>query len=398
MISIIVPVYNTEAYLPQCIESLICQTYKDIEIILVDDGSTDDSLRICDGYQKKDVRIKVLHQKNAGVVNARKAGLYMAAGEYIAFVDGDDWVEPDMYECMYQKLFEQDVDVVMCGRFEDTGEVCKKVFHGIEEGRYGKRELMESVYPRMIVGGSFFEWGIFPGLWDKLFRRECLERYHIVVDDRIAMGDDAACVYPCLLNAKSIFVMHTCLYHYRQHAASAVKKAENPQTERERFRIMYYSVYKSLEVCAGIYDLREQWRDYVLFLMVPRADSLMNGIEKLDYLFPFPRVKKGSSIILYGMGTYGQRLYHYLKKTGFCNVVLAADRNYRELRRQGIPVESPERMETYECDGIVVASSFASMRRAIYADLIRKFPQEKVHVMDEGLIKSEEIAKMFGLV
>ena len=139
MISIIVPVYNTEAYLPQCIESLICQTYKDIEIILVDDGSTDDSLRICDGYQKKDVRIKVLHQKNAGVVNARKAGLYMAAGEYIAFVDGDDWVEPDMYECMYQKLFEQDVDVVMCGRFEDTGEVCKKVFHGIEEGRYGKR-------------------------------------------------------------------------------------------------------------------------------------------------------------------------------------------------------------------------------------------------------------------
>ena len=124
----------------------------------------------------------------------------------------------------------------------------------------------------------------------------------------------------------------------------------------------------------------------------------MNGIEKLDYLFPFPRVKKGSSIILYGMGTYGQRLYHYLKKTGFCNVVLAADRNYRELRRQGIPVESPERMETYECDGIVVASSFASMRRAIYADLIRKFPQEKVHVMDEGLIKSEEIAKMFGLV
>lgn len=398
MISIIVPVYNAEAYLKQCVESLISQTFKDIEIILVDDGSTDHSPDICEECRREDQRVKVIHKENEGVVRARKTGFCMAEGEYIAFADSDDWAEPDMYEHMYRKMSEQNVDVVMCGRFEDTGKTSKEVFHGVADGRYGKQELVKLVYPRMIVGGGFFEWGIFPGLWDKLFRRDCVERFHFAVDDRVTMGDDAACTWPCLLNADSIYVMHECLYHYRQSVSSMVKHTENPETERERFRILYQSVDKSFEEYADIFDLRGQWKEYLLFLMTPRADTLLKGMDSLEYLFPFPKVKKGSNVVLYGMGTYGQRLCRYLERTGFCHIVMTADRNYRELRKQGIPVGPPEDIGICTYDAIVVANSFASVRQAVYSELAKKYPAEKIHVMDEELIKSAEIQKKFGLV
>ncbi|MCI8294334.1 MAG: glycosyltransferase family 2 protein [Lachnospiraceae bacterium] len=398
MISIIVPIYNVAPYLSQCIESLMEQTYKDIEMILVDDGSTDNSLAICEEYKKKDPRIRVIHQENKGVVSTRKEGLKAARGTYIGFVDGDDWIEPDMYACMYQKLTEQKVDVVMCGRYEDTGASRRMVFHGVGEGRYGKQGLTEEVYPKMIIGGDLFTWGIFPGLWDKLFCRHCLEYFQFAVDERITMGEDAACVYPCLLHADSIYVMDKCFYHYRQSAVSMVKKRDRAEIERERFQLLYRSVDQRFKADAHIFDLRPQWKEYMLFLMVPRADTLLKGIETLDYLFPFPQVKRGSDIILYGMGTYGQRLYRYIKRTGFCHIVMAADRGYVELQKQGIPVCAPEDIMGCRCDAVVVASSFARARHEIYKELTEKFPPEKVHLMDEELIKSREIMERFGLV
>ena len=168
MISIIVPIYNIAEYLPQCIESLLHQSFSDLEIILVDDGSTDGSFAICEHYRSQDRRIVVIHKKNGGLVSARKVGIKVARGQYIAYVDGDDWIEPDMYEQMYQKLIQENVDVVMCGRYEDTGRTRKAVFHGIDEGRYEKKALRKVVYPKMIAGGAFFEWGIFPGLYRML--------------------------------------------------------------------------------------------------------------------------------------------------------------------------------------------------------------------------------------
>jgi glycosyltransferase involved in cell wall biosynthesis len=397
MISVIVPIYNIASYLRQCIESLLSQTFSDLEILLVDDGSTDGSSALCEEYRKKDSRIRVIHKENGGLVSARKAGLRMAEGAYIAYVDGDDFIEPDMYERMYAELIKQAVDVVMCGRFEDTGDVSREVFHGIPEGRYGKEELLKEVYPQMIVKDAFFEWGIFPGVWDKLFRRECLERFQHEVDERIVMGEDAACTYPCLLNAESIYIMKKCLYHYRQSTASMVKRIPDCVQEREQFRILYETVDKSLKKYADIFDLRSQWKTYLLFLMVPRACSLYCGYEKLPYLFPFPAAEKGSSIILYGAGAYGQRLYYYLEKTGFCSITAWVDRNYKELRSMGLPVESPEVIPSVSYDAIVIANTYERSRKALYQELIGKYPKEKVHMPDVELIFSEESMKAFGL-
>lgn len=398
MISIIVPVYNIKDYIERCLYSICNQTYREIEIIVIDDGSTDESGQICDRHALKDSRIKVIHKHNEGLVVARKRGIQQASGEYIAYVDGDDWIEPNMIERLYKTLIENDVNIVMCGRFEDTGDTHKAVYHGVSEGRYGKQELINKVYPNMIVNGSFFEWGIFPGLWDKLFKREIIEEYQMSVDDRLTMGEDAACVYPALLNANSIYVLHECLYHYRQTTTSMVKHNSDIELQRKRFNILYNSVKDSFEKYKEIYDLREQWLEYVLFLMVPRADVLYRGIENLSYLFPFPKVKKGSNIVIYGMGTYGQILYKYVKMTDFCNVLACVDRNYKELSKQGLPVVSPAEISKINYDAIVVASSFAKIREAIYKDLCIKYPKEKVHVIDERLIKSSDSLGAFGLL
>lgn len=115
LISVIVPVYKVEEYLPKCIESILNQTYKNIELILVDDGSPDNSPKICDEYASKDKRVKVIHKKNAGVSAARNDGINAASGKFITFVDSDDWIESEMYEKLYEKQQEKDYDVVMCG-------------------------------------------------------------------------------------------------------------------------------------------------------------------------------------------------------------------------------------------------------------------------------------------
>lgn len=397
MISVIVPIYNVEKYLPQCLESIIGQTYTELEIILVDDGSTDSCGNICDTYALRDCRIKVIHKKNGGLVSARKAGVDAASGEYVGYVDGDDWIEPDMFEWLFQTIRTENVDIAMCGRFEDTGKIRRKVYQGIPAGRYDKRKLTERVYPNMIVNGAFFEWGIFPGVWDKLFRRELLERFQMAVDERLTMGEDAACTYPCMLNADSVCILHECLYHYRQISSSMVRQRMSPGQERYQFSLLYQTVLDALVRFRGIYDLTGQWKEYLLFLMTPRADTLLEGNSELDYLFPFPGVKRGSRIILYGMGTYGQRLYKFVKETEICALVTAVDRSYAELEKQGISVEAPECIGKYDFDAIVIACSFASTRNAIYRELALSYGENKVHVMDEKLIKSKGILDAFGL-
>lgn len=398
MISVIVPIYNVAAYLEACIESICNQTYKDIEIILVDDGSTDGCYEICERYRGRDSRIRVIHKENGGLVSARKAGMRIARGQYIAFVDGDDWIEPDMYERMYRTMSEQDVDIVMCGHYENTGTVRKEVYHGIQEKKYGKEELLREIYPYMVVDERFFDCPISLFIWDKLFRRECLEKNLLSVDERITMGEDAACVFPCLLQADSIYVTHECFYHYRQTTSSMIKSVPDPCLEQTRFQVLYQTVTKKLSEQAGIFDLREQWKKFMLFLMVPRADSLYKGYGELEYLFPFPQVKKGSRIILYGAGTYGQRLYAYLKRSGFCQVVSWVDRNYLQLQEMGLSVEAPTVLPQKEYDAIVIANMFWKSRESLYQELCSKYPGREVYMIDEELIFSYETIQAFGLV
>lgn len=398
MISVIVPIYNVAKYLEQCIKSICRQTYKNLEIILVDDGSNDGSEKICDMYQQRDNRIAVIHKDNRGLVSARKTGLAASHGRYIAYVDGDDWIEDTMYERLRQCLVESDADISMCGRYEDTGEYTKAVYHGADQGKYDKKRMLEYIYPKMIVNEVFFKWGIFPSVWDKLFKRECVEPFQNIVDERIRMGEDAVCTYPCLLNVENIYILHECLYHYRQTTGSMVKQIVDYDQEREQFHILYRTGMELFTRYQGIFDCREQWERYVLFLMIPRSDGLYNGFCENSWLFPFPKIKRGMKIVLYGAGTYGQRLYRYLKKSGFCEIILWVDKNFLEYRKMGLNVMSPEEIQIGLADQIAVAITYAEPRRALKYELVEKYGEAKVSLINEKVIFSMETKRCMGLL
>lgn len=392
-ISIVIPIYNIRPYLEQCIDSVLGQTYSNLEIILVDDGSTDGSGDICDRYAGRDARIKVIHKQNGGLVSARKAGLSAAAGDYVLCVDGDDWIEPDMVSRMLDAMLRERVDVVLCGFFENTGGAERKVKHGTLSVRYNKAGLKETIYPDMF--GRDFQWKLFPYVWGKLFHRTCLLESQLQVDDRITMGEDVVCVYPCLLRAESIFVMNESLYHYRQSVGSMIKQIGNRKDECDKYRVLYQSLETVCAEWLPMYNLREQIKRYMLFLMVPRAEALYEGFGELDWLFPFPQVRRGMRIVLYCAGTYGQRLYRYLMDSGFCQVAAWVDRNYKELRSMGLAVDEPSVIADMEYDAIVIANVLEPSRSLLYRELVGRYGSGNVHMIEEACIFSEETWRAF---
>ena len=153
LLSIIVPVYNVGSFLPKCINSIISQTFTDFELILVDDGSTDNSVEICDAAAKKDSRVRVIHKENGGVVSARKAGLSVAVGKYAGYVDGDDWIDKHMYEHMVNAMEKYNCDMVMCDVEHENKSVplsSGSTHINISGGYYNREQLKNSVFPKRI--------------------------------------------------------------------------------------------------------------------------------------------------------------------------------------------------------------------------------------------------------
>lgn len=218
MFSVIVPIYGIESYLPQCVDSLLMQSYKDFELILVDDGSPDRCPEICDSYARKDQRIKVIHKPNGGLVSARQAGIEVATGEYVVNVDGDDWVSPQMLERMYLRIMENGADVVMMSHYlayEDRTVAVKQTF---PNGFYDKAAMEREIYPNMLLNEEMQHIDYF--LWVKAFRRSLITPYQLAVDRRISFGEDVACLMPMLFAAQSIYISEDPLYYYRYRMTS----------------------------------------------------------------------------------------------------------------------------------------------------------------------------------
>lgn len=210
LISIIVPVYNVERYLNRCLDSITQQTYSNLEIILVDDGSTDKSGIICDEYALKDNRIKVLHQKNAGQSCARNVGLDIALGTFIGFVDSDDWIVPDMFEKMHQNLTENNADISNCGimrKNEKTGmeKRCAPFPFPITGGNQGVHLLLENKLT------------VVP--WNKLFKRNIWDNIRFPA----GMWFEDELIMPYLFAKASIIsYMDEALYNYNERSGSTI--------------------------------------------------------------------------------------------------------------------------------------------------------------------------------
>ena len=215
--SIIVPIYNIEKYIKKCIQSILKQTYKNFELILVDDGSTDSCGVICDEFLKKDDRIKVIHKTNGGLVSARNEGLNNSSGEYICYVDGDDWIEKNTLEILYKILKKENPDVIVFNLKKIFKEKVEILPFWNENGLYDKIKLERNIYPYMMcdIRKKFCTPLIFPTGAGKIFRRSLLKE-HYCKDLRIRMGEDNAFVYETLYSANSVYFINEPLYCYNQ--------------------------------------------------------------------------------------------------------------------------------------------------------------------------------------
>lgn len=212
LISVIVPVYNTGKYLERCLNSILNQTYQDMEIILVDDGSTDDSLQKCHLYASKDARIRVIHKENGGQSSARNAGLDVCRGDYISFVDSDDWIELDMYSMLIDQLEQYDADLAVSGRY-DVYENSDQKTVGKFFGKSGVFDALE-LLPKMAIGQlSDFS------VCDKLHRRCLWENIRFPEGE---IYEDFAVMYKVLLAANSVVLCDKPLYNYYHRSNSTV--------------------------------------------------------------------------------------------------------------------------------------------------------------------------------
>lgn len=225
-LSIIVPVYNVKPYLAECLDSILAQTFTDFEILLVDDGSTDGSSAVCDEYVGRDSRIRCFHKENGGHMSARQEGFRQAHGEYISFVDSDDWVSPVMYEKMSGAAKETDADVICCNYTAVSPDKKIERRDFCAPGLYDKTRLTEEIYPQMLLSGSFFHFGVSPSLCNKLFRKDLLGNHIFHVPLSIKLGEDGLVTYPCLLDASSVCFLSDSLYYYRSNGSSLTHTME----------------------------------------------------------------------------------------------------------------------------------------------------------------------------
>lgn len=215
LISIVVPVYNAETYLSRCIDSILSQTYKNLEIILIDDGSTDSSQEICRIYRNKDNRVKVIHQKNKGVSAARNRGLFHAAGDYLGFVDADDWIEPDMYRTLYELINVYNSDIAICGHsiIYPTYKKISDCSDRIVE--LGREEFLKEVFVGSLKGF----------IWNKFFKKNLFKR--LMFPEDIHYGEDMYIISEILLKdgIKSVYSSKP-LYNYFQNDDSITNNIE----------------------------------------------------------------------------------------------------------------------------------------------------------------------------
>ena len=212
MVSVIVPIYNVEIYLRKCIDSIRTQSYKNIEIVLVDDGSTDSCSQIVDEYATYDKRIIPIHKPNGGLVSARQSGLEVSSGEYVLYVDGDDWIVENCVEKLLSTISEYPVDLVCCSSL--TYFKNRIIPHKISyrTGLYEKRDLISEVFPSLIQGlkAECFS----SNAWGKLFKRENLYPHQMYVNTQIIMGEDIAFTKPYISSISSMYILEDCLYCY----------------------------------------------------------------------------------------------------------------------------------------------------------------------------------------
>lgn len=385
-VSIIIPIYNVKPYLKKCIESVRNQTYQNLQIILVDDGSTDGSSDLCDWYQEQDERIVVIHKSNGGLVSARKTGLRAAEGDYVLNVDSDDWIEADMVARLYKVANENSADIVCSAHFLDIGNLTKKITNRLETGNYATEQLRT----QLLYNGIFFQFNITAFIWSKLFKREILEKAQYTVDEEISFGEDIAVTFPGILFAKNISVTDYAGYHYVQRSGSITNINYPDELKRDIALIRYLNRIFSKQCDAEI--LRGQLNQYAKLLLLLRQPAWFDQKSNTQLLMPFGGIPSKCSVVIYTAGKLGQSVFQYLSEIDTIHIVDWLDQNFDMYQKLGFPVHDPKEFpfaeKTY--DYIIVAMSEQPISMAISRYLLEQgAPQDSIRCLTDSFMSDD---------
>lgn len=273
LVSIIIPVYNIEKYIQECIESVIAQSYRNLQIIIVDDGSTDDSGKICDKYAAADQRIKVIHKPNGGLTSARNAGLREADGKWIAHIDGDDWVSRDYIGKLVSKAQSDEADIAMCDFMVATEEnrLPYHIYNWAQQGIDGiKHYISESWTP----------------IWGGIHAKILYDLYGISSPEGISYTEDFHAMLRLVLNARKITKVNTPLYCYRQRPDSLLHNRSAKHISDQIWVIEDSSNYLRAK---GIYDELEKYMCWGILRVT--QDMLWNSLQTDWFINLFPQKK-----------------------------------------------------------------------------------------------------------
>lgn len=324
-LSIIVPIYNAEKYLRICLDSIVLQDFSDYELILVNDGSQDKSEEICKEYKLKYRNVHYIYKENEGIVSARIVGVSAAKGEYIGFVDADDWIDMNYFKRMMEVTERYLLDVVCSSYIEYMNGIQKKVPSQQPDGYYEGKKLND-LKNNMMYMPPYFHFGIYPSLWSKIIRKQCLISCQRKIPKNIKLGEDAAVFYSIMLKeCRSIYIMNDNNgYYYRQTPDSMVHKSDTKMISNV-LELMYYLN----EIFIGENEAAFNQKHYYYYKLIKwcigneiGGDNIKNIVNNLKLFRESELVSNTFNTGLYRDAPLSSRiLFHLYKNKKYYSVV-----------------------------------------------------------------------------
>lgn len=352
-VDIIIPVYNKEQYLQKCIDSILSQTHKNFNLILVDDGSTDDSGTICKNYQQIDKRVKYVYQENGGQISARRYGLGYAETEHVLFIDADDWIDCNYLEVLLSNLCQCDskCDLITSGIIIEENNKSIIGLDGIERGVYKNKEI-ERVRERFIFDDISRKQGITHSMSGKIFKKDKIDIILKEMNNALTFCEDGISVFAYLLKAEHVVVLNYAGYHYVQYEDSTIHSFN----EKDVWRLMLLKdEYIRLAKEAGIYEkvkhsiARHIYRNYL------EAVGRSMGVKYNTYfIVPKFLYQTEARIVIYGAGIKGQQFKRQISAIENLKCVGWVDKNYKNISQE-YGVDAIERLLEWEYDYILIA-------------------------------------------
>lgn len=378
-LSIIIPVYNTKPYLNACLQSVIGQTYQDIEILIIDDGSTDGSDRICKAYADKDERIVYIKQENTGLIGARRTGVEHASGAVLMFVDSDDWIDERMAEFLVGQI--QDADLVTTGVFYETKpDIVISYLDQYEERTYrgiNKEHLLKTmIFDKESDTLQRFT----PWIWNKLYRTQIARQVYQNIDTDNAFAEDGVFLYNYLILSGAVKISHKCFYHYRYRTDSMFHGGNpNMLSDINKAYLALMPNFARHQLSENLLAQLQCWVSVTAVMAVNGGMGFSQQMQIPEFMLDTDGLK-GKKIVLYGAGKVGKDYFRQLMKMGY-EVVLWVDSNDSKDEQ----VKNPQEILSTEYDMILIAVS-----RPEYVKSIRQSLQS-LGIVEEKLMWKQPV-------